>query len=61
MSKHLEPISKLNARAPKVSGGGMPDRNKETQSKMPGMGAHGSIPAGNNVKATVTKVLSKIK
>jgi hypothetical protein len=39
----------------------MPDRNKETYSKTPGMGCHGSIPAGNNVKATVNKVLSKIK
>lgn len=61
MSKILQPISKLNAREPKVSGGGMPDRNRETYSKMPGMGCHGSIPAGNNVKATVAKVLSKIK
>jgi len=61
MSKILQPISKLNAREPKMSGGGMPDRNKETYSKMPGMGCHGSIPAGNNVKATVAKVLSKIK
>jgi hypothetical protein len=55
--KTLEPISKLNSREPKVSG----DRNKETYSKTPGMGCHGSIPAGNNVKATVNKVLSKIK
>lgn len=61
MSKILQPISKLNARAPKVSGAGMPNRNTETYSKMPGMGCHGSIPAGNNVKATVAKVLSKIK
>jgi hypothetical protein len=28
---------------------------------MPGMDCHDSIPAGNNVKATVAKVLSKIK
>ncbi len=61
MSKILQPISKLNAREPKISGGGMPDRNRETYSKMPGMGCHGSTPAGNNVKATVAKVLSKIK
>jgi len=61
MNKTLAPISKLNSREPKMSGGGMPDRNKETYSKMPGMGCHGSIPSGNNVKATVTKVLSKIK
>ena len=61
MSKTLAPISKLNAREPKMSGGGMSDRNKETYSKMPGMGCHGSIPSGTNVKATVTKVLSKIK
>jgi hypothetical protein len=59
--KTLAPIAKLNSREPKVSGGGMPDRNKETYSKMPGMGCHGSIPAGNNVKTTVNKVLSKIK
>ena len=51
----------INAREPKISGGGMPDRNKETYSKMPGMGCHGSIPSGTNVKATVAKVLSKIK
>ena len=38
MSNKLEPIAKLNAREPKISGGGMPDRNKETYSKMPGMG-----------------------
>lgn len=61
MSNKLEPIAKLNAREPKMSGGGMPDRNKETYSKMPGMGCHGSIPAGNNVKATVAKVLNRIK
>ena len=61
MSNKLEPIAKLNAREPKMTGGGMPDRNKETYSKMPGMGCHGSIPSGTNVKATVTKVLSKIK
>jgi hypothetical protein len=61
MSKTLEPISTLNSREPKISGAGMPDRNKEIYSKMPGMGCHGSIPAGNNVKATVDKVLSKKK
>ena len=61
MSKILAPIGKLNAREPKMPGGGMPDRNKETYSKMPGMGCHGTIPSGTNVKATVTKVLSKIK
>ena len=60
MSDKLEPISKLNAREPKLSGG-MPDRNKETYSKMAGMNCHGSIPAGNNVKATVDKVLGRIK
>jgi hypothetical protein len=60
MRKILEPISKLNAREPKLSGG-MPDRNKETYSKLPGLGCHGSIPTGNNVKATVSKVLSRIK
>ena len=61
MSNKLEPIAKLNAREPKISGGGMPARNKETYSKMPGMNCHGSIPSGTNVKATVAKVLSKIK
>ena len=61
MSNKLEPIAKLNAREPKMSGAGMPDRNKETYSKMPGMGCHGSITSGTNVKATVAKVLTKIK
>ena len=61
MSDKLAPIAKLNARDPKMTGGGMPSRNTETYSKMPGMGCHGSIPSGNNVKATVNKVLSKIK
>ena len=59
MSKTLAPIAKLNSREPKMSGGGMPDRNKETYS--PTANCHATIPSGNNVKATVNKVLSKIK
>jgi hypothetical protein len=42
-----------------MSGGGMPDRNKETRS--PTANCNATIPSGNNVKATVNKVLSKIK
>lgn len=57
--KTLAPITKLNNREPKMSGGGMPDRNKETYS--PTANCHATIPSGNNVKATVNKVLSKIK
>jgi hypothetical protein len=57
--KTLAPIAKLNSREPKMSGAGMPDRNKETYS--PTANCHATIPSGNNVKATVNKVLSKIK
>jgi hypothetical protein len=57
--KTLAPIAKLNSREPKMSGGGMPDRNKETHS--PSAPCSATIPSGNNVKATVNKVLSKIK
>ena len=57
--KTLAPIAKLNSREPKMSGGGMPDRNKETYS--PTDNCHATIPSGNNVKATVNKVLNKIK
>jgi hypothetical protein len=57
--KTLAPIAKLNSREPKMSGGGMPDRNKETHP--PSAPCNATIPSGNNVKATVNKVLSKIK
>jgi hypothetical protein len=59
MSKILAPIAKLTSREPKVSGSGMPDRNKETHS--PTANCYATIPSGNNVKATVDKVLNKIK
>ena len=59
MSKTLAPIAKLNSVEPKMSGAGMPARNKETYS--PTANCHATIPSGNNVKATVNKVLSKIK
>jgi hypothetical protein len=59
MSKTLAPIAKLNSVEPKISGGGMPARNKETYS--PTANFNATIPSGNNVKATVNKVLSKIK
>lgn len=49
----LEPISKLNAREPKVGNGGMPSRNSGTYSK----DCHGTIPAKMDVRATVAKVL----
>ena len=59
MSHNLQPIAKLNSREPKMSGAGMPARNKETHS--PSAPCNATIPSGNNVKATVNKVLSKIK
>jgi hypothetical protein len=59
MSKTLAPIAKLNSVEPKMSGAGMPARNKETHS--PSANCYATIPSGNNVKATVNKVLSKIK
>ena len=57
--KTLAPIAKLNSREPKMSGAGMPARNNETHS--PTANCYATIPSGNNVKATVNKVLSKIK
>ena len=60
MSKQLEPISKLNAREPKMSGAGMPARNTPTNAgAMAGLNNRndGSV----DVKSTVAKVLSKIK
>jgi len=59
MSKQLEPISKLNAREPKIVGGGMPARNTPTNAHM--AYCSGKNDGSVNVKATVAKVLSKIK
>ena len=60
MSKHLEPISKLNAREPKMSGAGMPARNTPTNAG--GMAGLSNRNDGSvNVKATVAKVLNRIK
>ena len=60
MSKHLEPISKLNAREPKMSGAGMPARNTPTNAG--GMvGLNNRNDGSVNVKATVSKVLNRIK
>jgi len=59
MSKHLEPISKLNAREPKIVGGGMPARNTPTNAHM--AYCSGKNDGSVNVKATVAKVLGKIK
>ena len=59
MSKTLAPIAKLNSREPKMSGSVIPASNKETYSTT--ANCHATIPSGNNVKATVNKVLSKIK
>ena len=57
--KTLAPIAKLNSREPKMSGAGMPARNTPTNAHM----AHcsGKNDGSVNVKATVSKVLSKIK
>ena len=52
-------IGKIVARQPKVSDGGMPSRNKETYSPL--APCHKEIPRGTNVKATVDKVLNRIK
>jgi len=49
--KVTEPIKKLNSREPKVSGGGMPDRNKPTNHK----DLHGTIPAKLDVRAIARK------
>lgn len=57
MKSTTEQIKKIQSREPKVADGGMPARNTPTHHR----DAMGSIPAGNNVKATVEKVLSKIK
>ena len=60
MSKHLEPISKLNAREPKMSGAGMPARNTPTNAG--GMaGLNNRNDGSGNGKATVSKVLNRIK
>ena len=60
MSKHLEPISKLNAREPKMTGAGMPARNTPTNA-----GVLSGLKNANNgsveVKSTVAKVLNRIK
>ena len=59
MSKTLAPISKLNSREPKISNGGMPARNTPTNAHM--AYCAGKNDGSVNVKATVAKVLSKIK
>lgn len=60
MSDKLEPIAKLNAREPKMTGGGMPSRNTPTN---PGAlaGLSNRNDGSVNVKATVSKVLGRIK
>jgi len=59
MKSTTQQINKINSREPKIQNGGMPNGNKETYS--PTANCHGTIPSGNNVKATVDKVLNKIK
>jgi hypothetical protein len=59
MSKTLAPIGKLNSREPKIVGGGMPARNTPTNAHM--AYCSGKNDGSVNVKATVAKVLSKIK
>jgi len=59
MSKILAPIGKLNSREPKIVGGGMPARNTPTNAQM--AYCSGKNDGSVNVKATVAKVLSKIK
>jgi hypothetical protein len=50
--KTIDPIKKLNAREPKVSNGGMGDRNKPTNHK----DLHGTIPAKLNVREIARKL-----
>jgi hypothetical protein len=57
--KTLTPIAKLNSREPKMSGAGMPARNTPTNAHM--AQCNGKNDGSVNVKATVDKVLSKIK
>jgi hypothetical protein len=57
--KTLAPIAKLNSREPKMSGAGMPARNTPTNAHM--AQCSGKNDGSVNVKATVDKVLSKIK
>lgn len=57
MKSTTQQIRKIEARQPKVTNGGMVARNTPTNHR----DLHGTIPAGANVKATVAKVLSKIK
>jgi len=59
MSKILAPIGKLNSREPNIVGGGMPARNTPTNAHM--AYCSGKNDGSVNVKATVAKVLSKIK
>jgi hypothetical protein len=59
MNKTLAPISKLNSREPKITGGGMPARNTPTNAHM--VSYSGKNDGSVNVKATVAKVLGKIK
>lgn len=59
MSKVLQPIGKLNAREPKVTGAGMPARNTPTNAHM--AMCSGKNDGSVNVKATVNAVLSRIK
>ncbi len=49
--KVTEPIKKLNSREPKVSNGGMPDRNKPTNHR----DLHGTIPSKLNVREIARK------
>ena len=57
--KTFAPIAKLNSREPKITGGGMPARNTPTNAQMATYS--GKNDGSVNVKATVAKVLSKIK
>lgn len=56
MKSKIAPVKALNAKLPSVSGGS-PARNTPTNAGK----ASNSIPAKESVKATVSKVLGKIK
>jgi hypothetical protein len=61
MNTVIAPAKKIVAREPKVANGGMPSRNTPTYNKSGNSptynkDCHGSIPAKENVRATVAKV-----
>lgn len=59
MKSTTQQIRKVQSREPKISNGGMPSRNTPTNAHM--AMCSGKNDGSVNVKATVSKILSKIK